>query len=181
MAVEWLALAALILIVVFWERLPLFASLGIRRLAKMDVGIIAAIVVLTIAVVGFLAHSPPKMPRAGNMLAQALAVPFWLRVALVLTAGICEELFFRGYAIERLRGLTGNTWIGALLGTVLFTLGHIPRYGLSSGLLGVAFIGALLSAIYVWRRNLFPCIALHWFFDAISLLAIPSFAVFIGK
>ena len=41
-------------------------------------------------------------------------LPFLLRLGLVLTAGICEEFLFRGYAIERFTALTGKLWIGAV-------------------------------------------------------------------
>ncbi len=102
-------------------------------------------------------------------------MPLGLRIALVFTAGICEEMLFRGYAIERLKVLTGNIWVAGLVGTVFFTLGHLPRYGFSGGLFGVALIGAILSSIYIWRRSLTACIALHWFVDGVSMLIVPAF------
>ncbi|MDQ2866213.1 MAG: CPBP family intramembrane metalloprotease [Candidatus Eremiobacteraeota bacterium] len=178
---EWTALIVLFGIVLFWERLNPLDSTGFVRPKHIDLAIVGGLVVLAAIVTAVLAHAHITMPRKGNMLAQALDVPVALRIALVVTAGICEEAFFRGYALERLRALTGNIWVGALIGTALFTAAHIPRYGLSVGLIGVAATGAVLSAIYVWRRNLLPCIALHCFLDGMSLLAIPAVVTFVGK
>lgn len=179
-AAEWIALIVLFAIIVFWEHLPALGSVGIGRPRVADVAIVLGLIVLAIVLVALFAHARVKIPKS-NALAQVFGIPLGLRIALVFTAGVCEEVFFRGYAIERLRALTGNIWIGALVGTVLFTLGHIPRYGFSAGLFGVAFIGALLSLLYIWRRNLLPCIALHWLFDGLSLLALPAVASLVAK
>ena len=96
--------------------------------------------------------------------------------ALVITAGICDEILFRGYALERLQLFTRNIWIAGLLGMILFTLGHVPRYGFRPDLIGVFAIRAILSIVYIWRRNIAGCIALHWLIDGFGLLIVPPFA-----
>jgi membrane protease YdiL (CAAX protease family) len=63
----------------------------------------------------------------------------------------------------------------AIAAIALFTLGHFGRYGFSPGLLAVAVIGAALSFLYVWRRNIWPCIVLHWFIDGTQLLIATAF------
>jgi len=179
-AVEWIALIVLLVIVVLWERLPALASVGIVRPAVLDVAVMFGLVVLAAALVASFSHAHLRVPKS-DMLAQALGLPLALRAGLVFTAGVCEEAFFRGYLIERLRRLTGNIWSGAFLGTIFFTLGHIPRYGLSAELLDVALSGAILSSLYAWRRNLLPCIVLHWLVDGINLIALPAFVSSAGK
>jgi membrane protease YdiL (CAAX protease family) len=171
---ECVSVLVLAAIVVFWERLPLFSTVGLTRPRPVDWIFVVGLVLVAVAAAAILAHNHVTVSSKGSILGQVVAVPLALRIALVLTAGVCEEILFRGYAIERLRALTGNVWIAALVGTVLFTLAHVPRYGLTQGLAGVFVVGAILSAIYVWRRNLLACIVLHWFVDGFSLLLLPA-------
>lgn len=177
LVMEWLATLAVAAIIIYWERLPLASSVGLRKPRWMDAAAAILAVVATFialaAVFGVL-HARGGVV-AGGQNAGVFALPFGLRLGLVLTAGICEEFLFRGYAIERLTSLTGNVWAGALAAVVFFTLGHIPRYGFSGGLLGVAVIAVFLSLLYVWRRALWPCVAMHWIIDGVPLLVLPLF------
>jgi membrane protease YdiL (CAAX protease family) len=109
----------------------------------------------------------------GATAAEIAAVPLGLRIAIFLTAGFCEELLFRAYAIERLTLFTGNVWLSGALTLALFTLGHVPRYGFHPSLAGVAIIGAGLTGLYLWRRNFWICAAAHAFIDFIGLVVGP--------
>lgn len=172
---EWMAVAVLFAIVTFWERRPFFPTVGLIAPRRLDVIIVGLLALAVLAYSTFLATHHVSISRTQDrFLDQIVGLPLALRAALVFTAGVCEEILFRGYAIERLKALTGNVWIAALASTVLFTLAHTPRYGLSGGLLGVALIGAVLSAIYAWRGNLTVCITLHWFIDGLQLLLLPA-------
>jgi membrane protease YdiL (CAAX protease family) len=102
-----------------------------------------------------------------------LAVPFAVKLGLVLTAGICEEFMFRGFAIEELAGWTGSVWLGGLLSWLAFSLAHVDRYGLTTGLIIPAIAGGALTLLYVWRRNLPVCMLLHAFFDGLSIFLLP--------
>lgn len=175
LAAEWISVLVLYAIVTGLERRPFFATVGWRVPGLWDWIIIAFLALLATAICLVLAKQHPTMPLRGSILAQIYGVPIALRAAMVFTAGICEETLFRGYSIERLKLLTGSIWLGGLIATVLFALAHTPRYGFSTGLLGVAAIGAALALLYIWRRNIWPCVALHWFIDGLSLLIIPAF------
>jgi uncharacterized protein len=175
LAAEWISLLVLYAIVTGLERQPFFATVGWRAPRPRDWIIIAWLAILAAALCVILAKQHATMPVRGSILAQVYGVPIALRAAMVFTAGICEETLFRGYAIERLKLLAGNIWLAGLIATVLFTLAHIPRYGLSMGLVGVGGIAVALALLYIWRRNIWPCVALHWFVDGISLLIIPAF------
>lgn len=182
LAVEWTVALAVILIALFWERLPL-RTLGFRRPARQDfLAMIAVLVGLFVAlgILGALSHAP-RNEISGATPAQILAIPLGLRVFTFLTAGFCEELFFRAYAIERLTMLTGNLWAGSIAAVVLFTLGHIPRYGFGGELLGVLVIAVALTALYAWRRNFWICAAMHAAIDAFGLLVAPALSVHAGR
>lgn len=174
--VEWLAVAILFIIVRYGERRPFFASVGLGVPKTRDWVLVGWFALLFVALCVLFARMHLTVPSKGTILAQTFAAPYALRVLMVFTAGVCEEILFRGFAIERLTQFVRGPWLAALLATVLFALGHLPRYGLSMGLVGVFLIGAFLAALYLWRRNLVACIALHWLVDGISLLIIPAFA-----
>jgi uncharacterized protein len=174
--VEWASLGILFAIVVFWERMPFLSTVGLTKPQARDWLIVLWFAVLAAAACAFLAARHLVIPVTHSILGEIVSLPLWIRASLVFTAGVCEEVLFRGYAIERLKLLTGNIWSGALVGTVFFALAHAPLYGFSSGLIVVALIGAALAAVYAWRRNLAGCIALHWLIDGFSLLILPAFA-----
>lgn len=172
---EWIITLAVIGIILLWERRPL-RSAGFAAIHGRDALVGAAVFVVGLVCVGIVTarvHSgnlgPEQMRKIGE-------VPVWLRLALLLTAGFCEELLFRSYPIERLRELTGNIWWGAVITLVLFTAGHIPVYGLTLGLLIPFVLGGWLTLLYVWRRNLLVNVAVHALFDAVGLLLVPALA-----
>lgn len=174
---EWASVVILFAIVSGLERLPFLASVGLRPLQRTDWTFIAVLVVIAAAMAGVLAAIRPALTGTNaTQLHQVVSAPFGLRVALVITAGICEEILFRGYALERLQLFTKNIWVAGLIGTILFTLAHAPRYGFRPDLIGVFAISAILSIVYIWRRNIGGCIALHWLIDGFGLLLVPAFA-----
>lgn len=175
LAAEWIWLLVVYGIVAGLERRPFFSTAGWRAPERSDWIMIAFFALIAAGMCALLAKQHPAMAVRGTILAQVYGVPLAMRAALVFTAGVCEETVFRGYGIGRLMLLTGNVWLGALITLLFFTLPHASRYGFSTGLLGVAAIGALLTAIYIWRRNIWPCIVLHWLIDGTSLLILPAF------
>lgn len=178
LAFEWFIALAILTIVVFWERLPL-RSIGFRSASPRDfiwMGVAFAGMFVALGVYGALTHASGSTV-GGITPAQIATVPLVLRIALFLTAGFCEELMFRAYAIERLALFTGNLWLGGAAAVVLFTLGHLPRYGFSYDLVGVAVIALFLTALYLKTRNFWLCAYMHAFIDCIGLVVVPALAV----
>jgi CAAX protease family protein len=176
MVFEWIVAIAIVAIVLFWERLPL-RSVGFRAPGWRDLGAMILTVVGVVAVGGsfvVMTHSTDPGRLAGASPAQIASVPLALRIALFLTAGFCEELMFRGYAIERLAMFTGKLWLGGLAGAILFTAAHLARYGFSLALTGVFIIGAFLTGLYLWRRNIWLCAIIHASADAMGLVVGPA-------
>jgi membrane protease YdiL (CAAX protease family) len=171
---EWIIAIVILGIVVFWEKLPLgsigFRAPGWRDYAAMGVALVGLIVAL--GAFSALTHSAGTGAPDGSL----LAVPLALRIALFLTAGFCEELMFRGYAIERLALFTGKLWIGGVFGVVLFTLGHLPRYGFSGSLVAVAITATALTALYLRTRNFWVCALMHALIDGVGLVVAPAFS-----
>ena len=172
-AFEWAVALALLAIVLFWERLPL-GSIGFRRLTRRDLPAIAIVFVAMYAALVAAATVLHGNAGPGATAAQIAAVPLALRVAMFLTAGFCEELMLRAYTIERLGSLTGKLWIGGVVSVVVFTLGHVPRYGFSHELVNVAIIAIALAFLYVRTRNFWACATVHAVIDFFGLIVVPA-------
>ena len=89
--------------------------------------------------------------------------PLWMLAIISLRAGVLEELFYRAYAINRLDFLTGRRWVAVTLPLLVFSLVHS-----SQGLRGIsiAFMaGAILTVLFLWKRNLWACMIVHFLVD----------------
>lgn len=161
-AVMWLVTAMVLVLVVAWEDRPL-SSMGIERPTGADVGwgVAGAAVGLawyhvSDAVVEWLGFESATVAAAWMT---DLSVPVLLFVTG--TAVVTEELLFRGYPIERLTELTGDVRLGAAVTVVLFAIGHVPVWG-PAGAVQIGVWSILVTAIYVYRRSVAPCIIVHF-------------------
>jgi membrane protease YdiL (CAAX protease family) len=102
----------------------------------------------------------------------AAAPPLWITAFVVLRAAIVEEVFYRGYAIERIQSLTGSRGIAAIIPLIAFALFHY-RQGIA-GIIIAAILGGILTAFYFWRRNLAANIAGHFMVDFIPNVLLPA-------
>jgi membrane protease YdiL (CAAX protease family) len=105
---------------------------------------------------------------------QLAGVPLGVRFALVLTAALCEEFIYRGFAIEELGAIFRNRWAGAIVSVVLFGFGHIGTYGFSTALLIQASVGLIITLLYMLRNNLPVCMLMHGSMDALFLIVVPA-------
>lgn len=63
--------------------------------------------------------------------------------------------------------MTGGVWLPVLISIVLFALPHVRLFGPEWFLYqGVSVV--LLYVLYVWRRNLWACMLMHFLGDARS-------------
>ncbi len=170
MAIEWSVVAVLAVIALGAQRLRPRAF-RLKGLGWLDVliafgGLLAALVLSGAVSVHVAA---PKFD-----LHQMAQVPIVVRVCLVLTAAICEEFIYRGFAIEELGLLTGSRWFGAFASLALFALGHVGVYGFSTALLIPASVGFVLTLLYMFRNNLFVCMLVHGGMDGLFLILVPA-------
>lgn len=167
-----LALVTLLMwIIVKRERLPL-SSIGLSReglgrsllwglglFLALAVGVAACLV--TFHFLG-ISYGSGKAPIAISMAATFLTV---------VRAGIAEEVFYRGYAIERLKALTGSRWLAALVPLACFAAFHY-RQGWP-GITIALVLGGILTAFYMWKRNLVAAIFAHFLIDFIPNVLLP--------
>ncbi|MGH9398856.1 MAG: CPBP family intramembrane glutamic endopeptidase [Thermoanaerobaculia bacterium] len=91
-----------------------------------------------------------------------LAQPLWARLAIVVSAMVVEELFFRSFL---------QTRVGPLAATLMFTAAH-GVYGQPLLLVGILVISTVMSVTFARYGNVLPCIAAHGAFDAIQMFVV---------
>jgi uncharacterized protein len=86
-----------------------------------------------------------------------------------LTAGIMEELLFRGYLMPRLQLLLKNAWLTIIISSLLFGLAHYT-YGSLGQIINPLFIGLIFAWHYQKYRNIKVLMICHFLIDFISVL-----------
>jgi membrane protease YdiL (CAAX protease family) len=120
-------------------------------------------VLIAVAGVVFLLGGEDALPKtAPTTIAFIAGLPALVRFLLSLSAGVVEEVFFRGFLQPR---------VGITLSTIAFVLAHVA-YGQPFMLVGVTLLSLLFALLVRWRQNLWPAIAAHALFDAVQLLVV---------
>lgn len=86
-----------------------------------------------------------------------------------ITAGITEELLFRGYLIPRLEIIVKNTYLSVLISSLFFGLIHYS-YGTLIQVIGPFSIGLVLALHYHKYRNIKILIICHFLWDLMSIV-----------
>jgi len=98
----------------------------------------------------------------------------WLIVFTCITAGVTEELIFRGYIMTRLSLLFKNDYAAIVVSAIGFSALH---YGYKSlhELIFAFLIGILYGAYYQKYRNIKVLIAAHFMVDFINMEVLTHF------
>src|SRR4030095_15244375 len=158
------------------ERLG-WASVGLQRPALGNTAIWVLITFVGVALAIALAFGFIKLFSLplGNVDSKAYdALPTWVLLVVIIRAGFVEELFCRGYAIERVQSLTGSLIFAAGIPLVIFAVSHY-RQG-QAGIIIAMLTGAVLTGVYVYKRNLWITITVHFLGDFIPNILLPLFA-----
>jgi membrane protease YdiL (CAAX protease family) len=166
-------LAAMLLwIVRTQEKLPL-SSIGVDvdRLARsLTRGCVLGIALLVVTV-GLYLLLPKVGLHVGDSGRSSFQPSLWVVALVVFRAGVVEELFYRGFAIERLKSLSANTWVASLVPLVFFAAAHY-RQGLG-GVISAAILGGLLTVFYIKFRDLVANMAAHFLVDFVLNVGMP--------
>ncbi|MWB96431.1 CPBP family intramembrane metalloprotease [Flavobacterium sp. GA093] len=114
-----------------------------------------------------------KNPAESAILKKTLALfksNFLLLFFTCVTAGITEELIFRGYLLPRLELLFKNRTLAIILSSILFGLLHFG-YGTLFNIVGPIVIGLVFALQYEKYRNIKIVILCHFLWDLFLLLA----------
>jgi hypothetical protein len=106
------------------------------------------------------------LPLLGVLYSRILWWPLW---------SLTEELTYNGYALPRLKAITGSSWLSVVFVCFFWSLQHSflpwvnPRHGLYLFLTFVP-LTIVLQVIYLRVRRLTPLIIGHWLMDLVSAL-----------
>src|SRR5262249_35868963 len=154
------------------SRTPL-SAIGLTRAPKWTATIVGGIalgVVLKLllkAIVMPLVGAPDTNAAYHYLVGNTAALP-GIVATVVISAGIVEEVFYRGYIFERMRTLfgprSGSAIAAILISTVLFAAAHYRDQGLT-GVEQAVVTGVVFGGLYAWRKELWIVMITHAAFD----------------
>jgi uncharacterized protein len=101
-------------------------------------------------------------------------LPVWLVFIVVVRAGVVEELFYRGYAINLLQKLGVGRTAAWAIPLVIFSTAHWT--GGWTNILMALVLGGVLTAFYLWRRDLVSNMFGHFLVDFVTNVLPALFA-----
>jgi membrane protease YdiL (CAAX protease family) len=150
-----------------WSALGLAMPAGWRLAAGALVVLLAAVVfALQVRAIGRIGEAQ-RLALRERFRSVALILPHtarehrWFR-ALALTAGVCEELLYRGFLVWAMR-----PWLGIAGATAaslaLFTLGH--SYQGAKGAVRSGLAGVVMAGLVLLTGSLIPSMLVHVIID----------------
>ena len=160
-ALQWAVAVAVVAVALGIEDLSL-SSIGFRRPGWIDLGYLLGTAALALLI--FVLTDPlvralglPAESGAGGP-AELPSLP--LALAFAITAGVVEEVLYRGYAVERVLDYSDSAVAAGGLTWGAFTLAHAVTWPLGT-LVQVAAVSALFVVVYLRRRTLVPVVGAH--------------------
>lgn len=109
-----------------------------------------------------------------NLLGPKNGFQLAISVMLVCTAGIVEEIMFRGYFQRQFGAWAKRAWAGLLASAILFGSAH--AYQGAAGMIAIAIFGAMFGLMAAWRKSLRPGMITHAIFDGFQMLLLYAIA-----
>ena len=160
----WLCAAALLVVIYRGERQSL-GSIGLGSapwwksiLWGLILAVLCAAIGLGLALLTGYGQGPGSAAFA--------KLPLWLITLIVVRAGVVEELFYRGYAIERLQAVGLSRYWAAGVALIVFSVGHWTG-GWANIVIALA-LGGVLTGFYLWRRDLVANMIGHFTVDFVA-------------
>jgi len=96
-------------------------------------------------------------------------------LALAITAGLCEEFLYRGFAMAVLAKLGSSAWAAVLISSIFFGLAHL--YQGRGGFFSTLVIGTVFGTCRIAYNSLVPVIFWHSAVDLVAGVAGPRYLV----
>ena len=94
-------------------------------------------------------------------------------LALAITAGLCEEFLYRGFAMAVFTRVGFPPWLVVVISSVLFGLAH--SYQGRGGMVTTLVVGVVMGASRTVFDSLFPAIIWHSAVDVVAGVAGPRY------
>jgi membrane protease YdiL (CAAX protease family) len=96
-------------------------------------------------------------------------------LALAITAGICEEFLYRGFALAVLAHLGSPVWVAVIISSILFGLAHL--YQGRGGFFSTLVVGTVFGVGRIANDSLIPVIFWHGAVDLVAGVAGPRYLI----
>ena len=164
---SWLPIVAVILA----ARPAPLATIGLTRMTMTPIvfGLVTGVFVGLVASTAAFALNPQsrawfrKQAAGVSALVPATPQERWLFAAVAITAGICEEIVFRGFLRLYLGALGLPLIATGVVAALIFGVAH--AYQGWKGVMQTAALGGALMGLYIASGSLVPCIVAHALVD----------------
>lgn len=130
------------------------------RAVAIDVLIAAAFwIVVRLALLGVHSLLNDTAANVTNQLLPRTMIESIVWIFVSITAGICEELMFRGFLQRQILTLTGSAILAVTAQAIIFGATH--AYQGWRSVVAIIVYGLLAGILAHWRRNLRPGIVAH--------------------
>jgi membrane protease YdiL (CAAX protease family) len=179
-AFQWLAVAVVAWRA--WAHRYTASALGLVLRDRARIAVAAIVGAAVIAALQWLnLRRVGRMPLQSRGPLQAIAerilpqspVELLPYLALAITAGLCEEFLYRGFAMAVFTRVGFQAWLAVLVSSALFGLAH--SYQGRSGMVMTLLIGLMLGASRIAFDSLFPAIIWHSAVDVVAGVAGPRY------
>ena len=173
-SIEWFVLLVLM---TYW--IPKVESknresvgLGKFHWRYMWLGAVVYLVVLVASMISGFALEALGLESIRSLQPMIKEYSFVTLVGLFLTGTFVEEVFYRGYLIERIKILTGQMWLAGVVSWLAFTLVHLRFFGLGPTI-DVSVLAAALVLLYLKEKSIWPCIVVHGINGVFAYVVFP--------
>ncbi len=168
----WILLLGILLWIYFVEKRTI-ASIGWKKITSKTVFAGIALGILVFILLGVFTTAIRAIGLELNQDTAQLFVnqPLPVLLLVALRAAVVEEVLFRGYAFERIYGITKSKWLAGLVPVILFMLVHLS-WGVGH-LVFVFFAAGLFMLVYISKRNLPLLMIAHLTTDVITVILLP--------
>lgn len=146
---------------------------GVRQIVR-DLGIGVLFLIVANLVLGLISHLLKAVPNAATLgLLPHTPAQIAVFSLLTVTAGICEEMIFRGYLQRQFSVFFRNAAAGVVLQGIMFGASH--GYQTPKFMLIILVYGVMFGMLAHSRRSLRPGMFAHFLQDLITGIAAGRF------
>jgi membrane protease YdiL (CAAX protease family) len=171
---EWMALSFLVFLWIPKVEKRNMASIGLGKFKRRHLawGVLVYALVLVAASISSFVLQSVGLPSLRSLQPLIKGYGFATLFGLFLTGTFLEEVFYRGYLIERMKILTRHRWVAAFVSWLLFTIVHLKFFGLGPTI-DTAVLSVALVLLYMKEKSIWPCIVVHGINDSLAFLIFP--------
>ncbi|MEJ2086063.1 MAG: CPBP family intramembrane metalloprotease [Acidobacteriota bacterium] len=141
----------------------IWRELGLGLIAGVGAWLLVLVVLVVVGMTIWWLGGEEMLPQQPPPLIPWIAaLPLGFKLLVSVSAGVSEEIFFRGFLQPRM-GLAASTG--------LFVLAH-ASYEQPIMLVGILILSLVYGLLAQWRQTIWPAIAAHALFDAVQLLVV---------